>query len=60
MESAGFVIVEKLVKGGIFSLISMYMMYFIKIYSQETNAEQKTWINKNRADREYYINSKKG
>jgi 2-polyprenyl-3-methyl-5-hydroxy-6-metoxy-1,4-benzoquinol methylase len=30
MESSGFVIVEKLVKGGIFSLISMDMMYFYK------------------------------
>jgi hypothetical protein len=45
MESSGFVIVEKLVKGSIFSLASMDMMYFYKHIIKKP-MPNKTGINK--------------
>lgn len=60
MESSGFVIVEKLVKGGIFSLISMNIMYFYKHIFKKPMPNKKHGLIRNRVDREYLKNSKKG
>jgi hypothetical protein len=60
MEASGFVAVEKLVKGGIFSLISMDMMYFYKHILKKPMPNKKHGLIRDRADREYLKNSKKG
>lgn len=59
IESSGFVISEKLAKGGLFSLISMNMMYVEKHILKKPMPNKKGLI-RNGADREYLINSKKG
>jgi ubiquinone/menaquinone biosynthesis C-methylase UbiE len=60
VESSGFVTVEKFVKGGIFSLISMDIMYFYKHILKKPMPNKKDGLIRNRADREYLKNSKKG
>ena len=51
MEASGFVTVEKLVKGGIFSLISMDMMYFYKHILKKPMPNKKHGLIRNRADK---------
>jgi SAM-dependent methyltransferase len=60
MESSGFVIVEKLVKGGIFSIVSMNIVYFYKHILKKPISNKRHGLIRNRADREFLINSKKG
>jgi ubiquinone/menaquinone biosynthesis C-methylase UbiE len=60
MESSGFAIVEKLVKGGIFSLISTDIMYFYKHILKKPMPNKKYGLIRNRANREYLEKSKKG
>jgi ubiquinone/menaquinone biosynthesis C-methylase UbiE len=60
IESSGFVTVEKLVKGGIFSLISMNMMYFYKHILKKPMSNKRHGLIKSRADREFLENNRKG
>jgi ubiquinone/menaquinone biosynthesis C-methylase UbiE len=60
MESCGFLIVEKFVKGGIFSLIAMDMMYVYKHVLKKPMPTKKHRLIRNRANREYLKNSKEG
>jgi hypothetical protein len=59
IESSDFVTAQKLVKGGIFSLISTNMMYSCKHILKKPMPDKKYRLIKNRADREYLKNNRK-